>query len=66
MFISEYFFEFTQVDVSVIVETKSLAEHFVTPRVMSKPTMHSSLDRLIESGLIYKVDKGKYALKDPS
>ncbi len=64
--ISEYFLEFTQGDASVVVETKNLAEYFVIPRVMSKPTMYSCLERLVESGLIYKVDKGKYALKGPS
>lgn len=64
--LSQYFKDFTQGDVAVIVETKNLVQQFVTPQMMSKPTLHASLDRLIENGTIYKVSIGKYALKDPS
>jgi hypothetical protein len=64
--LSQYFMDYTQGDVSVIVETKNLMQQFVTPQMMSRPTLHASLDRLIENGSIYKVAVGKYALKEPS
>ena len=64
--LTQYFLDFTQGDVSVIVETKDLVNEFVTPQLMANPTLHATLSRLKESGLIYKVGIGKYALKESS
>ena len=64
--LTQYFMDFTQGDVSVIVETKDLVNQFVTPQLMANPTLHATLSRLKESGLIYKVGIGKYALKESS
>lgn len=59
----QYFLDQTQEDVSVIIETKQLKEYFVDTQVMSGPTLHATLKRLINQNLIWQPELGKYALK---
>ena len=64
--LQQYFLEYTQDDISVIIETKLLKEQFVDTGIMSGPTLHASLKRLINNNTIWQPEKGKYALKEPS
>jgi archaellum biogenesis ATPase FlaH len=64
--LQQYFLEYTQDDISVIIETKLLKEQFVETGIMSGPTLHASLKRLINNNTIWQPEKGKYALKEPS
>jgi hypothetical protein len=64
--LEQYFLEYTQDDISVIIETKILKEQFVDTGIMSGPTLHASLKRLININTIWQPEKGKYALKEPS
>lgn len=45
---------------NAVVSTAELTKAFVDTRVMSKPTMHYSLDALIEAKKILKVAQGRY------
>lgn len=60
--VMEFFNEYTAGDISVIVETKNLMEGLVDNRVMSKPTLHKALGRLVEEDQIQKHGKGTYTL----
>jgi hypothetical protein len=64
--LQQYFLEYTQDDISVIIETKLLREQFVETGIMSGPTLHASLKRLINNNAIWQPEKGKYALKETS
>ena len=64
--LTQYFIDFSQGDNVVIVETKNLVAQFVRPNIMSKPTLHASIERLINNGVIEKVELGKYVLVDLS
>ena len=62
----QYFLDHTQSDISVIIETKLLKEHFVDSGIMSGPTLYATLKRLINQNTIWQPEKGKYALKEAS
>ena len=64
--LQQYFLEYTQDDISVIIETKLLKEQFVDTGIMSGPTLHATLKRLINNNTIWQPEKGKYALKESS
>lgn len=64
--LQQYFLEYTQDDISVIIETKLLKEQFVDTGIMSGPTLHATLKRLINQNTIWQPEKGKYALKEAS
>jgi hypothetical protein len=64
--LQQYFLEYTQDDISVIIETKALKEQFVDTGIMSGPTLHATLKRLINNNTIWQPEKGKYALKESS
>ena len=64
--LQQCFLEYTQDDISVIIDTKILKEQFVDTGIMSGPTLHASLKRLINNNTIWQPEKGKYALKEPS
>jgi hypothetical protein len=64
--LQQYFLEYTQDDISVIIETKLLKEQFVDTGIMSGPTLHATLKRLINNNTIWQPEKGKYVLKEPS
>lgn len=64
--LQQYFLDHTQGDISVIIETKLLKEHFVDSGIMSGPTLYATLKRLINQNTIWQPEKGKYALKESS
>lgn len=64
--LQQYFLEYSQDDISVIIETKALKEQFVDTGIMSGPTLHATLKRLINNNTIWQPEKGKYALKESS
>jgi hypothetical protein len=64
--LQQYFLDYKQDDISVIIETKTLKEQFVDTGIMSGPTLHASLKRLINNNTILQPEKGKYALKESS
>ncbi|KAJ1510690.1 hypothetical protein HMI54_001414 [Coelomomyces lativittatus] len=57
-----YISEYTGDDCSVIIETSKMYQELVDAQKMSKPTLHSSLNKLVDDNFISKIEKGRYAL----
>jgi RecA-family ATPase len=55
--------EYTGGDNSIIIESSTLISSLVEPKIISKPTMYSILEKLEEEGSIQKQAQGEYTLK---
>jgi len=64
--ILQFLMETTGGDFSVFIKTGDLYQRFVHTGLMSRPTMHTALNRLEKANAIIKIGKGLYALKPPS
>jgi len=60
------FIEITGGDPSVVVQTSELYDKIVSTGLLTRPTLHASLKRLENNGLIKKPEKGFYQLNVPS
>ena len=62
--ILNYFIEICQNDPSILVETSDLDRVFVDSGMMSRPTKHTALNKLIEDGAIVRVRHGVYRMNE--
>ncbi len=60
--ILNYILDFTAGDNSIMIETKELVEKLVNTRHMSKPTLHKSIDKLVDGKVLSKHGRGQYTL----
>lgn len=60
-----FIMESTKEKISEAVTTSALMGKFVNSKVMSKPTLHACLDRLVESQAIHKATRGEYMISYP-
>jgi archaellum biogenesis ATPase FlaH len=59
----QYLIEKTGNDESVIVLTADLYQYFIDSQILTRPTLHAALNRLVSAGAIEKVAKGEYRIR---
>ena len=64
--VQEMILELTGGDESIIIQAAELYEKIVNTGILSRPTLHASLKRLENNGLILKPEKGTYRINNPS